>query len=213
MKIFLQILKWISILILGIFVILVITFFVYEGFFYKREMNQIKKDLNKIENVEVLEIWGHEDITLEEISTRLRIKDKGEIVLYGLSKDTFNYPKNIQITEIGGYSFTTFSCNGGIGSNINIGNESELFPLINKKFKTVKDVVENYDFILEKIKNLKKSPEINYFESQNSENYILVHNKKSVDQDPIFNLVGIESLFDYAKTLKWNNPNCYYNKN
>lgn len=176
-------------------------------------MNQIKKDLNKIENVEVLEIWGHEDITLEEISTRLRIKDKGEIVLYGLSKDAFNYPKNIQITEIGGYSFTTFSCNGEIGSNINIGNESELFLLINKEFKTVKDVVENYDLILEKIKNLKKSPEINYFESQNSENYILVHNKKSVDQDPIFNLVGIESLFDYAKTLTWNNPNCYYNKN
>ncbi|WP_333852908.1 hypothetical protein [Epilithonimonas sp.] len=213
MKIIVQILKWISISILGIFVILVITFFVYEGFFYKREMNHIKEDLNKIENVEVIEIWGHEDVTLEEVSTRLRIKNKGEIVLYGLSKDVFNYPENIQVTEIGGYSFTTFSCNGGIGSNINIGNESELFPLINKEFKTVKDVIENYDFILEKIKNLKKSPEINYFESQNSENYILVHNKKSVDQDPIFNLVGVESLFDYAKTLKWNNPNCYYNKN
>lgn len=213
MKIFLRILKWILISIFVIFAILVIAYFVYFGYFYKIEMNQIKDDLNKIENVEVLEIWGHEDITLEEISTRLRIKDKGEIVLYGLSEDSFNYPKNIQILEIGGYSFTTFSCNGGVGSSINIGNESKLFPLINKEFNTVKDVVANYDYILKKIENLQKSPEINYFKSEKSEEYILVHNKKSIDQDPIFNLVGVESLFDYAKKLKWNNPNCYYNKN
>ena len=175
-------------------------------------MNQIKNDLNKIENVEVLKIWGHEDLTLEEVSTRLKIKNKGEIVLYGLSEDAFNYPNNIPITEIGGYSFTIFSCNGEIGSNINIGKEGEIFPLINREFKTVKDVIENYDFILQKIENLKKTPEINHFETRNSEYYILVHQKKSKDQDPIFNLLGVESLFDYAKKLKWDNTNCYYNE-
>lgn len=212
MKIFLQILKWFLISIIGIITVLTIAYFVYFRYFYKIEINQIKKDLNKIENVEVLEIWGHDDITLEEVSTRLKIKNKGEIVLYGLSKDAFNYPQNIPITEIGGYSFTIFSCNGGIGSNINVGSKSVIFPLINKKFKTVKEVVENYDLILEKIESLQKSPEINYFETENSELYILVHHKKSIDQDPIFNLVGIESLFDYAQNLKWNKQDCYYNK-
>lgn len=212
MKVFLQILKWILITILGIFILLVIAYFVYFGYFYKIEMNQIKKDLNKIENVEVLAIWGHEDVTLEEISARLKIENKGEIVLYGLSKDAFRYPKNIPISEIGGYSFTTFSCSGGIGSNLNIGTESEIYSLFHKEFKSVRDIVENYDFILGKIEDLKKSPEINHFETKNSEEYILVHNKKSIDQDPIFELVGIESLFDYAYKLKWNNPNCYFNK-
>jgi hypothetical protein len=212
MKILIQILKWFLISIIGIIIILVIAYFVYFGYFYKIEMNQIKKDLNKIENVEVLQIWGHEDVTLEEVSARLEIKNKGKIVLYGLSKDAFNYPQNIPITEIGGYSFTTFSCNGGIGSNINVGTKSEIFPLIKREFKTVKDVVGNYDYILGKIEKLKKSPEINHFETEKSEYYILVHKKNSIDQDPIFNLVGIESLFDYAEKLKWNNPNCYYNK-
>lgn len=209
MNVLFRILKWIMISIFGIVIILVIAFFVYEGFFYNREMNQIKKDLNKIENVEVLEIWGHEDVTLEEISARLKIKNKGEIVLYGLSEDAYDYPKNIPITEIGGYSFTIFSCDGGIGSDINIGTAGEIFPLINREFNTVKDIVENYDFILQKIENLKKSPEKNHFKTNNSEYYILVHRKKSKDQDPIFSLVGIQSFFDYAKTLKWDKPDCF----
>lgn len=213
MKIILQILKWISISILGIILILIISYFIYFGYFYKIEMNQIKNDLNKIENVEVLQIWGHDDITLEEISARIKIKDKGEIVLNNLSKDVYNYPKRIPISEIGGFSFTTFSCAGGIGSSIDMGTGGELYDLTKIEFKTVKDVIENYDLILEKIQNLKKSPEINHFETQTDENYILIHNKKSIDQDPIYNLIGIESLFDYAKKLKWNNPNCYFNKN
>lgn len=94
-----------------------IAYFIYAFFIYECEMNQIKDDLNEIEDVQVLGIWGHEDITLEEISARLQIKGKGEIVLYGLSADVFNYPKNVNITEIGGFSFTSFSCNGGIGGN------------------------------------------------------------------------------------------------
>ncbi|MFA7687420.1 MAG: hypothetical protein WCY25_06110 [Moheibacter sp.] len=176
-------------------------------------MNQIKKELNNIENVEVLDIWGHNDITLEEISARVKIKNKGEIVLNNLSKDVYNYPKRIPISEIGGYSFTTFDCAGGVGSSIDVGADGELYSLINKEFKTVEDIINNYDLIFEKINSLKKSPEINHFQSTNDENYILVHSKKSIDQDPIYNLIGIESLFDYGKKLKWNNPNCYFNKN
>ena len=209
MKIFLQVLKWISISIFGILIIVISAFFVYDCFFYNREMNQIKKDLNKISNVKVLKIWGHEDVTLEEVSTRLKIKNKGEIVLYGLSEDVFNYPENVFVSEIGGYSFTVFFCDGSISSNLNIGTGGEIFPLINKEFKTVEDVVTNYDFILMKIEGLKKYPEINHFKTENSEYYISIHCIKSVDQDPICNLVDVESPFEYAKKLKWNNSDCH----
>src|SRR5690606_33921678 len=136
MKIFLQILKWVSFALLGIIIILVVAYFVYFEYFYKIEMNQIKKDLNKLENVEVLDIWGNNDITLEEISARVMIKNKGEIVLNNLSKDVYNYPKRIPISEIGGYSFTTFDCAGGVGSSIDVGTDGELYSLINKEFKT-----------------------------------------------------------------------------
>lgn len=179
---------------------------------YYNELNNIKKDLNEIENVEVLNIWGHEDVTLEEISARLEIKDKGEIVLNGLSKDSFDYPKSIPITEIGGYSFSVFTCSGGVGHSINIGSESEFFSKLNREYHSVKDIVENYDLIFKLVDSLKISPEINHFDTGNSEHYILVEKKKSIDRDPIFNLFGAQKLFEFAEQLKWNNPKCRFYK-
>ena len=213
MKQLVKILKWTFISICGLLICLAAALIVYWKIFYVREMNQIKSELNKLENVEVVNIWGHQDITLEEISARLRIKEKGEIVLGGLSSDVFNYPYSVSISEIGGYSFIWFDCNGGIGSGINIGTQWGLgYSFIEKEFHTVKDVLDSYDLILETIENLKMSPEINHFETETSESYLLVKNEKSLDQDPIFNLVGIESLFDFARTLQWNREDSYYNK-
>jgi hypothetical protein len=207
----LKILKWTGITVFGVVGLIVMIYFIYNKFFYEKEMNQIRDQLNKIENVEVINIWGHEDITLEEITARLKIGNKGEIVLYGLSKDAFNYPKSVSVSEIGGYSFTWFSCNGGIGSNINIGQESEIGRRIGIQFYSVSDVVENYDKILNVIDSLKQSPDLNHFTSANSESYLLVERKNSKDQDPIFNLLGIENKFEFAKTLKWTREDCYYN--
>jgi hypothetical protein len=175
---------------------------------YYRERNQIRKELNELENVEVVNIWGHRDITLEEISARLRINGKGEIVLYGLSSDSFNYPNSVDIIEIGGFSFTSFSCNGGVGSGIDIGTKGELGHLFEMEFNSVKDVIDNYDIILETVSNF--STEGNYFGIEGMiEHYIFIHNEQSVDQDPIFILNRSFSLFEFAKTLEWN-KNCRY---
>lgn len=196
-----------------IFIIVIIffsTIYFGYGFYYNRELRQIKNELNEIENVEVKNIWGHEDLTLEEISARIYIKNKGEIVLNNLSKDVYDYPNRIEISEIGGLSFTDFSCVNsiGIGSSIDVGKNSNLGKLIGKEFKTVKDVVKNYDLILKTLKNLKQSPELNYFESKNEEEYLIIQKVKSKDKDPIFNLIGVENAFEFAKTLKWKNCDC-----
>jgi|TergutMp193P3_1026864.scaffolds.fasta_scaffold03293_6 hypothetical protein len=182
---------------------------------YFREMNQIKNELNKLENVEVINIWGHEDITLEEISARIRIEGKGEIVLYDLSSSSssLSYPNRVIIFEIGGYSFTWFSWNGGVGPGIDIGIRGELGHLIGKEFNTVKDVIDNYDLILEVIENLEMSPELNHIETETSEYYILIHNEKSQDRDPIFVLLGAENAFEFARTLQWNRKDSVYNRN
>jgi hypothetical protein len=177
---------------------------------YYREMNQIKAELNKMENVEVLNIWGHHDITLEEISARLKIKDKGEIVLHDLNSTDNYYPKRVHISEIGGYSFTVFHCNGGIGSTLDIGTEGSLIHLFKMEFNTVKDVIDNYDLILETVCTLKTTPEVNYFSWNNRwaiEEYLFVHKKTSKDQDPIFVLVDTFPLREFAKNLEWD-KNC-----
>jgi len=212
--------KLILILLGGLTVCIVITSCAFFQLFdeylnpkkYYLEMNQIKDELNKIENVEVVNIWGHHDITLEEISARIKIKDKGEIVLLNLNKDDNRYPNKVFIREIGGYSFISFDCLGGIGSNINIGTKGELGHLFKIEFNTVKDVIDNYDLIFETVHTLKMSPEGNYFpwiERVCLEHYIFVHNKISTDQDPIFNLLGVFSLAEFAKNLEWN-KNCFF---
>lgn len=174
------------------------------GFYYNRELRHIENELNKIENVEVKNIWGHEDLTLEEISARIFIKNKGEIVLSNLSKDVYDYPNRIEIFEIGGLSFTKFRCKNSIavGSNIDLGK------LIGKEFKTVKDIVENYEYILRTLKNLNQSPKLNYFENKKEEECLIIRNLKSEDKDPIYNLLGVENAFEYAKKLKWKSCNC-----
>jgi len=210
MKRLAKIVKWTLISLGGLIVCLIIAYNIYMRVFYVQEMNQIKKELNKMENVEVINIWGHRDITLEEISARLRIKGKGEIVLCDLNPGDFTYPDHVDIDEIGGFSFTWFSHNGGIGPGIDIGKKGELGHLFEKEFYTPKDVIDNYDLIYETVKNLKMSPEINHFETETSEDYLLIHNEGSIDQDPIFNLLGIENLFEFAETLTWNRDDSYY---
>ena len=205
-----RILKRTGILLLGMAGLVAVTYVVYDNFFYKKELNQIKRQLNKIEHVEVINIWGHKDVTLEEISARLRIKDKGEVVLYGLSKDVFHYPRKVFVSEIGGYSFTWFSCDGKIDYNINIGQGSELGKRIGFQFNSVNDVVENYDNILKAIEELKQLPDLNHFVSPDTEAFLSVEKKSTNDQDPLYHLLGIEDAFEFARTLEWTREDCYY---
>ena len=81
MKTLKKILKYFLIIILGI----TVTFILYETVFYKVELFKIKYKLSNINDVEVLKIWGHDDITLEEIAAKILIKNKGQIVLNNLS--------------------------------------------------------------------------------------------------------------------------------
>ncbi len=195
------------ILILICFVAIVIGIY---NFFYYKELREIKSQLKEIENVEVLNVWGSDDTSLEEISARLKIKNKFEIVLVGLSKDVNQYPKSIRISEINGYSFTAYNCHKtiGIGYSIDIGSESNIGKLIGIKMNNPKDVVENIGKIKEVIERLKKYPELNYFENKYSETYLSIRKLKKEDNDAINNLFDVEKEFNFAEKLKWKNKKC-----
>lgn len=179
-------------------------------FFYYKELREIKSQLKEIENVEVLNVWGSDDVNLEEISARLKIKNKFEIVLVGLSKDVNQYPKSIRISEINGYSFTTYNCHKtiGIGYSIDIGSESNIGKLIGIKMNNPKDVVENIEKIIVVIEKLKKYPELNYFENKYSENYLSIRKLKKEDKDAMNNLFDVEKEFKFAEKWKWKNKKC-----
>ncbi|CAG5086792.1 hypothetical protein CRYO30217_03281 [Parvicella tangerina] len=202
-----KIFKW-GLILLGL---PLLTLCVNHHYGYYGELNQIRDELNSLENIEVINIWGHEDMTLEEISVRLKVEGKGEIVLLGLSKDAFYYPISVPINEIEGYSFTTFYCNGGIGSSLDFGTY-ELGEVLNVKFNSVEDVLNNYDFIVEFIEGLEMSPSVNHFETSMSEFYLIIEKKESKDLDPIHNLNGLESKSEFAESLTWNRSDCVYIK-
>lgn len=202
--------KFIFLTLLVLFATLILLFFGYKKIFYEAEMRSIKESINTLPNAEVMNIWGHKDVTLEEIAARIKVNNSGEIVLGGLSEDSFRYPELVGIQSIGEYSFRTFSCGErlGIGNWLNIGTESKMGKELGLEFTSVKDVIDHYDQILSFVQNLKQVPEYNYFENSNSELFFFVNPVNSKDRDPIHELHGFDRIFEYAKTLPWKNADC-----
>jgi len=132
------------------------------------------------------------------------VKNKGEIVLANLSNDVKNYPQEVIITEIGGFSFDAFHDYGqSFSSNLDIGKNSDFYNKTKIEFKNEKDVIENYDSILKYVRNLNLSPNVNKIVT-NSEKYILiVKNLKKQDIDPIYELFKVDSKIELAKKLDW----------
>jgi len=78
---------------------------------YYGELRIVKAELNDLENVEVVSITGHHDITLEEITAHINIKNKGDLIIYGLKPNyQFEYKKSITLVQIGNYNFKQVSC-------------------------------------------------------------------------------------------------------
>lgn len=128
------------------------------------------------------------------------------MVLNNLSKDVYDYPQRIDISQIGNYSFTEYSYNGGVGHSIDIGTGTEgaaLNQLIGVQFNTVSDVIKHYDRIYQVIDSLSHYPELNHFVTDNYEFYLLIKDENAKQQDPIYYLCDVESDFEFARTLTW----------
>lgn len=202
--------KWIFI-ILGVLIILPIgTIAIYSNFFYETELNKIKAELSKIEGASVLDIWGYRDLTLEEVAARIYIEDKGEIILRNLSSDVYDYPNQVWIEEIGGFSFKQIYCSEslGFGDLLDISKNSEVGKLIGVDFNSPREVIENYDKILEVIKSLKRVPKLNYYEHENHEKYLMVIQNESTDIRPLYDSINVKNLADFGRTLKWKKSIC-----
>jgi len=218
MKKFRKILKWLLVAIgvpLGayaaVWAFLVVEYVLAATVFYEREMNQIRDGLNKLEGVEVVDIWSDNlDVTMEHVAARVRIEGKGEIVLTNLNSRDRRYPKRVGVREIGGYSFRSYHHDGGIGQGINIGTEGELGRMIGKTFKTPKDVLASYDAILAAVESLKAAPEANHFETEDAEWYLLIEKRRYDDH------YGLEETMrrdgEFVRSVKWNRGDSRYNR-
>lgn len=199
---FFSILKYTFITLLSLFVIFFFLVFLHIEYSHSIQLRNMKNKLNNIPNVEVIDIWGHKDITLEEITARLRVCDTNEIVMANLSKDVFNYPEDVFINEINGYSFIVYQADCGY---FNLGTKSPLHKDFGLTFYSPEDVIQNIDSIYNFVKSLKVYPKINYFcdTTAKTEMYLHVINEKSKDVDPLFSLFNIKEKIEFANTLEW----------
>ena len=210
-----KVIKIFLIIFVLIILIPILFFTIRSVFFYEYELNQIKSDLNKIEGVSVVDIWGHNDLTLENIGARIKIKGKGEMVLLDLSSDANDYPNSVIISEIGDYKFRSFSCfdyedkgyHKGLGFAIDISKNSEIGRQIGIEFKNPKIVIENYDNILKAVESLEKVPRWNYYKSKKREIYILVYQNEN-DLKALLEKHGVNNLADFQHTFNFENPEC-----
>jgi hypothetical protein len=206
-----KVLKWTLLFAGGLVLTLALILLYYKYVFYEAEMRSIKSELNAIPGVEVINIWGHKDVTLEEVTARIHLEGKGELVLANLSKDEFRYPEQVILNSIGGFSFRTFYCSqhDGFGSAIDIGTGSYLGERLGLEFTKPEEVVRQYDRILEFIADLNRAPEPNHIQGDGYEAFLFVAKIASRDGDPIQDLFGADSMYEVGRRLPWTDTTCF----
>lgn len=181
---------------------MIFMLFLLSPIIYQIQIWHMTFKLNRIPNVEVIDIWGNKDTYLEEISARIKVNDKHEIVLHNLSKDVFKYPNIVYISELNGCHFYPYKA-GQIITFLNIGTDGDISKHLGLTFHSPKDIVENIDSISNFFESLKKYPEINYFcnTATKTEMYLHILDKKSSDSIPFFS--NYDERYNFAKNLDW----------
>lgn len=198
--VFYKILKVITIIEIALFIVWLLNFSC--GYFIEKMYMTCK--LKKTPNVKVVDIWGNEDLALEEIAARLIVNNTNEIVLYYLSKDVFDYPRTVYISEINGKKLTAFYPDT-YGCYLNIGTESIIGRKLGIVFNTPADVIQNIDKIDNFFNNLKPAPNLNYFCDSvfKKQMYLGIEYKKGDDRDPLYILYDCGNKMEFARSLDW----------
>ena len=133
---------------------------------YYAEFNDIKKRLEDMEGVRLIDAWGHEDLTFEHIGAEIEVAEKGRVRFTELSTSSFTSNPKICLEKIGPYHFT-YRGNGYIGvhnietnesmmsefmgSSIDVGKDGWFAGFFSFQIHSVQDVIQRYDEICEVI--------------------------------------------------------------
>jgi hypothetical protein len=82
-----------------------LAWYVLVGPGYYAEVNAVRKELEKIPHVEIIDLDYVEDITIEHISARIIVANKLEMVFSGLNKASFSDGNNVNLNKVGPYRF------------------------------------------------------------------------------------------------------------
>ncbi|MFL2480106.1 MAG: hypothetical protein ACJ0K4_11215 [Verrucomicrobiales bacterium] len=153
---------------------------------YWAEYKDIKAELEKISELEIKELGYNKDITLEDIWAVLHVKGKGDLTVYGLTRESFEEPKRLGLGAIGGFDIrftgkqfmevtneagdreSIKSDVSGYAITIIGGAFSEMFP---SDIKNVQSLVKNYDGVLEVVSKWPDADNKKYLQSETGNEY------------------------------------------
>jgi hypothetical protein len=162
------------------------VWYTFAGPGYYAEFNDVKATLEGMPEVTLIRAWGNEDVTLEDIGAEIEIEDKGRIMFFALTRDSFKSTPVICLHTIGPYEFE-YGGTGYVGvvktatgepvrsqfwgSAIDIGSGGEFAQFFPFKVKTVQDVIARYDDICQIIAKWPESPARQHFQNEEGTDY------------------------------------------
>jgi hypothetical protein len=140
---------------------------------YYAELNYVKRILLHMRGVELVQAWGNEDVTLEDIGAHIKVRNKGDMTFFQLSRQSFNTGDRIIIGSIGGLEprskghgyFGVYQTSTGeptkseyFGSSIQLNRDSHFAKEFPFKIQTVQDAIGHYDDIYRIINEWPRCP-------------------------------------------------------
>ena len=162
------------------------VWYTFAGPGYYAEFNDIKAALNSIPDVALIDAWGNEDLTFEDIGAEIRVKNKGTITFFALTRNSFKSTPVICLQSIGPYQFE-YGGTGYVGvvktatrepvqseffgSAIDIGSDGEFAQFFPFQIKLVRDVIGRYDDICAILETWPIAPERRCFRDKKGTDY------------------------------------------
>ena len=162
------------------------------------EFEDVKARLGALPGVELLNAYGHEDVTWEIGGFTIEVEDKGVIELGALYRDSFEDTDHICIYEIGGHEVTVVTegfigvykqatgepvRSRGHGTGIDVGRGgafSRFFPF---PINTVQDFIERHGEICDELATWPVQPDYGTFVDDEGVSYFYARRDPALE-DP-----------------------------
>lgn len=129
---------------------------------YYAQYNEVKSELSKIAGVDILHIWGNNDLTLEDIYATITINNRDTLRLTDLGKWSFDTTQSLSIARINNWEFHSTGCTrGGAwgGGGLGVGENAEYDEIKRLNLHNVQDVVNHIDALKIIVKKISIHPQ------------------------------------------------------
>ena len=153
---------------------------------YYAEFNDIKASFEKMQDVEVVEMGGNEDLTYEDIWAHISVRGKGKLHLYSLTRKSFRDVNHVILGTIGSHDVVVegegyvgaYKMDTGeparsqfYGSSIDIGREGAFAGFFPFEIRNVHDVIARYDDITAILSRWPAEPDKKHFKDEKGTDY------------------------------------------